>query len=149
VTISFWVFVSVAGFAVLAGIAAAMWMFHLAVTDGDVIFRGFGIGCCVWIIGWLIGAGFGLYPYQAQYHSWRAHAGIVDRISSRFVATGSGNDAATDQKFVITFKGDPQQYGINDTRAALVHPGDHVRITCIRTHQWGAGVDGYDCRWDQ
>ena len=103
-------------------------------------------GAAVVIIASVISV-FALYPYKAEYHSWRVHSGVVDKISSRLVS--AGDKGGTDQKFVVVFRGSTQPYGVVDTRASLVKPGDPLRITCIRRHQWGGGVDGYDCRWDQ
>lgn len=109
---------------------------------------GFSIGGFVVLALVVVGSLFALYPYSGEYHSWRVHEGTVAQIASRLVASGE-KGGGTDQKFVVTFKGSSQEYGVVDTRAALVKPGDHLQITCIRRHQWGAGVDGYDCRWDQ
>lgn len=102
-----------------------------------------GIALIVITIGGLVG----LYPYNMAYHSWHVKQGTVAHISSRLLSAGDGG--GSDQKFVVQFAGSPQLYGVNDTRAATVKAGDHLRITCVRTHQWGGGVDGYDCRWDQ
>jgi hypothetical protein len=150
-TISFWTYISAAGFCVIAGIVTAALLFrHARREDFEPgMFRGFGWTAVCWSIGWLAASAFALYPYKAEYHAWHVHAGTVAHISSRLLATGSGDNTGTSQKFVVQFTGSQQQYGIDDTRAALVKPGDHLRLTCIRTHQWGAGVDGYDCRWDQ
>lgn len=101
------------------------------------------LGLCGVLIGGLVG----MYPYDMAYHSWRVHQGTVAQISSRLLS--AGDNGGSNQKFVVTFRGSPQAYGVNDTRASLVKVGEHLRVTCIRTHQWGGGVDGYDCRWDQ
>jgi hypothetical protein len=97
-------------------------------------------------IGVVVGGLVGLYPYDMSYHSWQTKQGVVMKISSRLVAADQGGSS---EKFVVVFRGNPQQFAINDTRAALVKPGQHLKLACIRRHQWGGGVDGYNCRWDQ
>lgn len=108
-----------------------------------------GLFCfgCLGVIGVVVGGLVGLYPYNMAYHSWHVKQGTVSHISSRLLSAGDGG--GSDQKYVVQFAGNNQPYGVNDTRASLIHVGDHLKITCVKTHQWGGGVDGYDCRWDQ
>lgn len=90
----------------------------------------------------LVGTWWGMYPWKAEYHNWTPVSGTVATIDSRLV----GRDQSTDQKFVVTFTGSAQQYGVTDTRAASVRVGDSLDLTCVR--QWQqAGTDGYDCNF--
>lgn len=84
----------------------------------------------------------GFYPYGAEYHQWRPVSGTVAKIDKRLIGNGKGME----EKFVVVFAGDGQQYGCNDTRCASVRPGDSLAITCKRTWQF-AGTDGYDCNF--
>ena len=118
----------------------------LVKTDWDEFDRGLGL-----FFGWLlIGISIlvliigilGYYPYSAKYHKWQHVGGEVTSTNSRFLARSGG----ADQKFVVTFKGSPTQYGCNDTRCATVEVGDNLTITCKAVFQW-FGTDGWDCNF--
>ncbi len=87
-------------------------------------------------------AGFaiGLWPYKWEYHSYQQVAGNVADISARFRVDGQ----ATSQSFAIRFQGRSQIYRCDDTRCALIKPGDRLVLRCIREYQW-ASVSGYGC----
>lgn len=89
------------------------------------------------------GLWWGMYPWKAEYHQWRPVTGRVTTVDSRMVPAG---EHGMEQKFVVMFDGNPQQYGVIDTRAAGVKPGDQLTITCVRRWQW-AGEHGYDCNF--
>lgn len=114
--------------------------------------RGFALGCTlVGIALQLVLIGSCLYayfPYSAEYHQYRTVTGTVERISNRLIVnTDSDGNTSGGQKFVVIFKGSGgKQYGINDTRASLVRPGDKIAINCIRVFEYGS-TDGYDCKW--
>lgn len=91
----------------------------------------------------VIGTWWGMYPWKAEYHQWTPVSGVVDTVDSRLLPAG---DSAVEQKFVVSFKGNQQQYGVLDTRAAGVKPGDRLTITCVRRWQW-SGAHGYDCNF--
>lgn len=86
-----------------------------------------------------------LWPFSKEYHYWTPVTGTVEQVDKRLVADGEGMS----EKIVVRFKDDPQQYGIEDTRAALLKPGDEATLLCKKAHQWGPSVDGYDCRWGE
>jgi hypothetical protein len=88
---------------------------------------------------------WGMYPWRAEYHEWRSVSGVVEFVDSRLLATGD-NDGSVEDKFVVIFEGNPQQYGVLDTRAASVRPGDTLTITCVRQYQ-RSGSHGYDCNF--
>lgn len=92
----------------------------------------------------LIISGFWNFPFNMQYHSFRPVSGVVSSINSRLVDTGN---YSTETKYVITFKGSPQPYGLTDTRGAAIKVGDTVGLKCERTWQY-ASVSGYDCRYN-
>lgn len=85
---------------------------------------------------------FAFYPWNSAYHQYREVDGTVTQVSSRLVA----GDKATNQKFVVTLQGSSQQFGIDDTRASLLKPGDAVTLSCIKSYQYGAQF-GYNCNW--
>jgi heme/copper-type cytochrome/quinol oxidase subunit 2 len=95
-----------------------------------------GIGAATW---------WGMYPWEAEYHHWTPKSGVVDTVDSRIVPGGS-DSKSVEQKFVVSFAGEDQQYAVMDTRAAGVKPGDRLTITCVRRWQW-SGTPGYDCNF--
>lgn len=113
-------------------------------SDTDT--RSMGI---LWIAGTLVVCSAILvainFPFDMAYHSYRPVSGTVSNVASRLVDTGN---KSTETKYVVTFKGSSQAYGCLDTRCALVKPGDHLQLMCIRTWQY-ASVSGYDCNYDQ
>jgi hypothetical protein len=130
----------------LAGVAWAVWMLRHEPTDPYdghilhwVLFACTGLG----LLGLVIGCLFGYWPYKAEYHQWRHHGGDISALGQRFVGNGDGG---TDQKFVVSFKGNPQQYACNDTRCALLHVGDHLDLSCLRKYVYSS-TSGYDCNY--
>lgn len=83
------------------------------------------------------------YPsFDMKYHSYKPVAGTVEKINSRIVSDGD----SVNQKFVVIFKGDSQEYGCVDTRCSLVQPGDQLSLSCIQVFVY-AGTDGFDCQF--
>lgn len=82
------------------------------------------------------------WPLRYEYHFWQPKNGVVQAVSQRLVPTDNGME----QKFVVVIDGQP--YGITDTRAALLKPGDPVSLSCKRAYQWGSADHGWDCRWN-
>jgi hypothetical protein len=101
------------------------------------------IGCFALALIAQAGLWWGMYPWKAEYHQWRPVSGVVESADSRLMPAGDGS---MEQKFVVSFKDNPQQYGVLDTRAAAVRPGDRLTITCVRRWQW-SGAHGYDCNF--
>ena len=91
----------------------------------------------------LVGTAVAMFPYKYEYHSYRPVSGTVEQVNNRFLPSGD----SVEQKFVVKLAGDPQPYGVQDTRAALLKPGDRVSLKCLKKWQWSARA-GYDCRWD-
>lgn len=85
----------------------------------------------------------GYYPYKAEYHQWRPVSGQVAEVSKRLVSDG---DHGMQEKIVVLYKGNPQEYGCDDTRCALVKTSDVLDLSCIRHWQY-ASTSGYDCRF--
>lgn len=81
-------------------------------------------------------------PYDAQYHQWRPVSGTVEQVDSRMIAQGKGMS----ERFVV--KVDGVLYGVDDTRAATLRPGDHVKLLCIRDWDWPSTDNGWVCKWD-
>jgi hypothetical protein len=102
-------------------------------------------GAWICLIGALlsaVGLWWGMYPWKWEYHQWTPVAGEVRTVDSRLI----GGDGSMQDKFVVTFVGNPQQYGVYDTRAASLRAGDHLTIACVRRWQW-SGTHGYDCNF--
>jgi len=87
-----------------------------------------------------IGVSVGMIPWQARFHHWTKVQGTVTNVSSRFLADGK----ATTQNFVVTINGKP--YRIDDTRGALLKPGDQVALWCKPVYQF-TGTSGEACNW--
>jgi hypothetical protein len=90
-----------------------------------------------------LGLWWGMYPWKAEYHQWRPVSGVVETVDSRILPAG---ESSMEQKFVVRFKGNLQQYGVLDTRAAGVKPGDVLSVACVRRWQW-SGAHGFDCNF--
>ena len=82
-----------------------------------------------------------MYPYHYEYHQYRTNVGEVAEIKSRLL----GSSDSFQQKFVARFT-DGRELGCEDTRCALVKPGDTLVLSCKRQWQY-AGKDGYDCKY--
>lgn len=85
--------------------------------------------------------GLSLVGFNSDYMSYKPVAGKVEQIASRQIADGK----AMSQRFVFKING--QQYGIDDTRAALVKEGDTVNLNCTKEFVWGSTNNGYACNW--
>lgn len=92
-------------------------------------------------LGLIIGTAYGMYPYDAEYHTWRKKSGTVGAVDSRLL----GQEKSTTQRFVVTFT-DGEQRACDDTRCATVKRGDWLSLRCKRAWQYGA-TPGYDCNW--
>lgn len=133
---------------VIVGLAVAGWLLiRKARTVRDDFDRpmllGLGIAGAAGAVLAVVGFWWGMYPWKAEYHEWRPVSGVVASVDSRLVPAGSNS---MEDKFVVTFEGNPQQYGVLDTRAAGVKPGDTLTITCVRRWQW-SGTHGFDCNF--
>lgn len=100
------------------------------------------IGCLIVFVVVLLGGLVAYFPYEAQYHQWRTISGTVEKIDKRLIA----EDKGMAERYVLMIDGQP--YGVDDTRAATVEPGDQVSIKCRRDWQY-ASVPGWVCRWAQ
>lgn len=89
----------------------------------------------------VVGTAIGFYPWKAEYHQYVTKVGEVESIKARLL----GSSGSFQQKFVARFV-DGRELACDDTRCALVKPGDTLILACKRTWQY-AGVDGYDCRF--
>lgn len=88
------------------------------------------------LLGTTIGFGFGLYPYDMAYHSYRTVQGTV--TSNREVVLGSD--------WVVTFAGSRTQYDCEETRCSDAQPGSHLAIRCVKNFQFSATAS-YDCKF--
>lgn len=106
-------------------------------------FASFGLGGLVLVLGIALSP-LGYYPYDASYHQWRPVSGVVKDASSRFLPSSDGK--ATEQKIVVQYVGSELAFGCQDTRCALVKPGDTLDLKCKRAWQYQS-ESGYDCRF--
>jgi hypothetical protein len=106
--------------------------------------------------GWVVGAflvpgalvlafitqiGFMMVGYNSDYMAYKPVSGKVEQIASRQIADGKGMS----ERFVFKING--QQYGVDDTRAALVKVGDTVNLNCTKQFVFGSTNNGYACNW--
>lgn len=118
--------------AVIASIALAIWL------EDKILLGGIPIA--------LVIAGVILFPFNSAYLQYRSVDGTVATVDSRLVQTGSGDSRSINERYVVVFEGSDQQFGIDDTRAAAIEPGENITIACIKEWQYAA-TDGYVCRW--
>jgi len=85
---------------------------------------------------------WGAFPWDTTYHKYYHVTGQVEQIGSRQVAS----EKAMYTRYVFTIKGKP--FGVDDTRASLVKPGDNVSLQCSRDYQY-AGAPGWVCEWGE
>jgi hypothetical protein len=82
------------------------------------------------------------FPWESAYHRYEPKVGEVQAIDKRLVPSGEGME----EKMVVRFANVPGQWGCEDTRCALVKPGDNLALRCIKRWDYSA-TDGYDCRF--
>lgn len=129
-------------FASLFVILCVLWIIGGAIVakdDGPGFLYG-GIAALIVTLGITV---FCFWPLQKEYHYWQPVEGTVAQISSRLLPSGN----AMEQKYVVTLVGSTHPYGITDTRASLLDPGDKVSLSCIRQYEFGSGDHGFNCRW--
>jgi hypothetical protein len=86
---------------------------------------------------------WGFYPFGgSDFHKYKVKSGEVSQISKRLVPSGD----SMEEKIVVRFAGSNQEYGITDTRAALVEKGDAVIIKCKKSYDFGS-IPGFDCKF--
>lgn len=92
------------------------------------------------LAGTLAGFGYGLYPYDMAYHSYRPITGVAtENVESRFI----GGDGGPTQNYLVSLPSG--QYRCDDTRCARIKKGDHVKLSCIKNWVY-AGADGEVCK---
>lgn len=134
-SISFWIAL------VVAILLLAFFLLGVAFA-GDGEGRAFAvlltIACVLWIF-----LPWGIFVTGGDdYHKFKPKTGVVAELGKRLVS----KDKGMEEKIVIRFEGDPQEYGVSDTRAGLLKVGDTATVKCKRSYQF-ASQSGYDCRW--
>jgi len=82
------------------------------------------------------------WPFSSEFHRYYKVSGPVSEVAKRQVAV----DKAMQERYVLIIGGRP--YAVDDTRAALVKPGDVVTLNCKR--EWVYNSDsGWACNWAQ
>ena len=127
--------------AILTALVPVMYRKHARARyyDGDTFLwmaRGL-IASVVIVVAFTAGA---LFPWEKPYHYFETYSGPVAEIEARLLADGDGMS----EKFAVRFEGSTQEYGCEDTRCALVQPGDTLTLRCIKVWEY-SGTDGYDC----
>jgi hypothetical protein len=84
------------------------------------------------------------WPLSYEYHHWIPVKGSVTQTNKRLNSCGDG---CVEQRFVAVINGQP--YGIDDTRASLLKPGDKVSLRCKKEYVYGTprGSHGWACNW--
>lgn len=94
---------------------------------------------------WAILAGItacALYPFEAAYHRWAPVSGTVAEAGAYLV----GADDKFHQVAVITLEGVAGELRCEDSRCALLEPGDRVTLRCVKDWSYAA-TDGRQCSW--
>lgn len=133
-------------------IMAAALAYRFVPVDDDAYSRDyhdwFGMWACFTIglaglLATLVISGVAFWPWHADFHSRYRVQGTVTQTSSRLI---SDSNHAVSQRYVFTIGGQP--FGVDDTRASLVHAGDKVTLICTKEYTWGAAY-GWACAWGE
>lgn len=128
--------------AVICALFCLGWIvFFLLQSEGWIATWGLG-GLVVVALVW----GFLMWPFAYEYHHWVDKQGTVTKISKRLVPAG---DSGMQEKIVVQISGDPEVYGLTETRASLLEKGDRLHIRCKKAYEFGVnrGAHGWDCKW--
>lgn len=118
-------------------------MAHKGRVDGEEFAaRAMGTFCAVIALILVVSTLNGFYPYDSSYHKWVEVSGTVQSVGSGNIS--DGNSMST--RFVVKIDG--QDYGVDDTRAALLKPGDAVDLKCKKEYVY-ASEAGWACNWNQ
>ena len=109
--------------------------------DGFGYFMGAGCVGALALLMLLPIVGLSLIGFNPDYMAYKPVTGQVEQIASRQIASGSSMST----RYVFEIAGQP--YGVDDTRAALVKPGDTVSLNCVKEFVWGSTNNGYACNW--
>lgn len=111
-----------------------------AVIVGDIDIKipaGIFLVCALLIMGIGVAA---YYPFGSEWHSNYRVTGTVQETNKRLIADGD----SMSERYVLNIDGKP--FGVDDTRASLVKPGDKVTLICNKEWQYAAEA-GWACRW--
>jgi hypothetical protein len=140
--ISVWYIVGWVVIAVCLLIGVGFTIFGLSDGDGTVVWL---LGVPTIVLTLAIG-GWGMWPpFDMEYHRYKHVAGTVDSIDPRMLSDGQGG---TSQLYPIRLREDGQTYRCDDSRCALVKPGDRIELWCIRQWQY-ASTHGWVCNFDK
>lgn len=115
----------------------------LAGYDADMDARGMVISAGVGIVVFTLAiAGLAFWPWQPSFHRYYEVRGTVQDVSKRLISDGNGGMA---ERYVVRIDGRP--YGVDDTRASLVHKGDTVDLKCKKEYVWQS-QPGWACNWN-
>jgi hypothetical protein len=134
-TISFWAGLGITGILLLA----LLLLIAVFVAEGELAMMSWSVVVLLIVVAIAL---FGFFPYEKEYHAYIDHGGVVERVDKRLLPDGE----SMQEKFVVTFVGDPVQVGCEDTRCATARPGDTLVLACLK--DWDLfGTDGYDCKF--
>ena len=85
--------------------------------------------------------GFGIVNWNSDYLYLHNISGTVQQVASRQISDGK----TMSTRYVFQINGQP--YGVDDTRAALAKPGDHVTLNCTKEFVYGSTDNGWACNW--
>lgn len=127
-------------------IAAAI-LAYVALTCTDSIdgmgwWMGFGCAAIIGLPMFILPlVGLMLVGFNGDYLTYHPVNGKVSAVASRMISDGK----AMSTRYVFQING--QAYGVDDTRAALVKPGDTVNLNCTKEFVWGSTSNGWACNW--
>lgn len=93
------------------------------------------------VVAFISQIGFMVIGYNGDYMRYTAVNGTVTDVASRQVS----NDNGMSTRYVFRING--QDYGVDDTRAALVKAGDTATLNCKKEFVWGSTNNGWACNW--
>lgn len=109
----------------------------------DNSYGDWGVGIFTGVLMILVAAGLlagAAFPWSTEYHKYFHVQGEVEQVSSRLIPADKG----VQQRFVVVVGGKP--YGVDDTRASLVKPGQSIDLWCSKDWQY-IGEPGWACDW--
>lgn len=125
-------------------LATGAWWSGRDSVDGNDVPISAPLGVFAALLVTVLLTGWFMWPWSTEYHRWHTTTGTVTAVSSRFLASDTSGGGST-QRFVVELKGLGER-ACDDTRCALVKPGDHLTLSCKRAWQY-AGEHGYDCAY--
>lgn len=149
ISIAYVVGMSIAGVLLLIALAFTGLMIYLIAATKDKYDRKdakFGLGAGILVISVItLITTFTTWPtFDMKYHTYKVVGGKVTDINGRQLASDTKNGGSS-INYAVQF-GTDDTYRCDDTRCALIKPGDELYLNCIADWQLN-GTDGYTCNF--